>query len=80
MPSSSSIFEEQRARITQIEHHYGVRNRACRDIDAGFGDHRRGVDQHIIFGVFWCKSTHIKDGVGRFFFRSRLKVALVPVF
>ena len=43
MPPGSSVFEEQRVGVAQVEHHHRVGDRGFGHVDAGLGDNDRRV-------------------------------------
>src|SRR5690606_41545220 len=74
MPSGSSVFEEQRVGMPQIEQHYGIGYAYHRNVGPGLGDDRRRVGDHLL-----VRFVGSEDRVSRLFLPHRVLGLLVAV-
>ena len=75
MPAGASIFEQERVGVAQIEHHHRIRNGGFRHVDAGFGDHQRGIGKHFLLVIGGLG----EDDIGRLFLARGIGGLLVPI-
>src|SRR5688572_31999482 len=74
MTPGSSVFEEQRGRMPQIEQHYGIGYADHRNVGARFGDDRRGIGED-----FLVRLLGREDRISGLLLARRVVGLLVPV-